>query len=389
MKPIFSAGVRDIRRAVQSGGGGVVDPQPSGDKLKYNPGVRMPLASGFTTRTLTGSGPGASGITTINLNANEHTKIILPNNTWNGQIQINGNGTNTVWVLGGHIRKAFAQASTMVQCLVFNDVHRCYAEGLWLDKGHFAGTGVMARTHAGRPLPEVILQNMLITGCNYMDQSSQGSNWTQHGDWMQLQSQIRSLKIDKLTAYVWNTGFVTNVASVANGGFANQFVTGGAIVETSEWNRLNMKHYDPSFNPGPNLISGFGSIPQGCLLAFFADSCTAVTGTTPKTTYRLSEVYATDLDNNRKTLISILAPGPSQASNCSGVIEGDSFTGKYKHSALLLNSTFVQGGSPPNGDFLNAGNITPNSSTGPSHAGGFNGLNYPQPGTSNHPGYLE
>jgi hypothetical protein len=358
------------------GGGGTTN------KLRWNPNVRVPLSSGFRTITLTGSGPGASQRTIINLNPNEHAKIVLPNNTWNGGIQVNGDGNNVVHVIGGHIRKAFAQASTMVQALVFNDVQKIYCEGLWLDKGHYAGTGIMARTHSGRPLPEVWMQNMLITGCNYMDSSSQGSNWTQHGDWMQLQSQVRFVNIDLMTAYVWNTGFVTNTDSISDPspGFANQFTSGGAIVDICEWSRVNVKHYDPSFNPGPNLISGFGSIPQGCLLYFFADTCNSVTGSVPKTRYRLSEVYATDLDNNRKTLISILAPGPSQASGCPGSITGDSFTGQYRRSEILVDSTFVTGGEPPAGDFVNAGNTSPSSSVGPSHAGGFNGLNYVTPG---------
>jgi hypothetical protein len=357
-------------------------PVPTGTtatKLKYNPAVVAPLAAGYSTITLTGGGPGPGRNQTINLAYNQHARIVLPNNKWVGQLTVYGNGVNTVHIIGGWISNPWTSQGGVNRGLIIRNVRKSYLEGVRIDKEHFAGTTLVFSSNNGTNLGEAWVQNCLMTGINYMDTGGEQDPYTQHGDYIQLQSQMRGLYVDNCTAYYWNTGLVFNQR------FADDYVSGPAVVNGIHISRFNCVVYDSNKNPKRTLISGAGYPSKNHKAFFFSDACSYSTDSRTRTIFKLDQVYAEDLQRTtdpqggvRRKLGQLCAPWQDAYSSCAGVVSGDPFVGQYSHS-LLLVSGYVKGGLPSSGNFVNAGTLI-DSSRGPVHSGAFNGLNYVSPG---------
>jgi hypothetical protein len=353
---------------------------PSSAKLKYNPNVVAPLAPGYRVITLSGSGPGPGNAYVINLSPNQHARIVLPNNKWVGSLQIFGSGTNTVQLIGGWLSYPYTDPSKNSTPLTIRNVRRTYIEGLRIDKDHFAGNGITLSSSSSTNLGEAWVQNCLITGINYMDAAgTEQDAYTKHGDYIQLQSQMRGLYIDHTTAYFWNTGLVFNQR------FADDYVSGPAVLNGIHISRFNCVVYDSNNNPKRTLISGANNPSKNHKAFFFSDGCSYSTNSRTRTTFKLDQVYAEDLQRTtdrqggvRRQLGQLCAPWQDAYSSCAGLVSGDPYVGQYSHSLLLVTG-YVKGGMPSSGDFVSGGTLT-DSSRGPVHTGAFTGLNYTSPG---------
>jgi hypothetical protein len=352
----------------------------TGAKLKYNPSVVAPLAPGYTTFTLTGSGPGPGKTHTINLATNQHARIVLPNNKWVGQLNVQGNGVNTIHIIGGWISNPWTSNGGANRGIIIRNVRRSYIEGVRVDKDHFAGTAIVFSSNSGTNLGEAWVQNCLMTGINYMDSGgTERDPYTQHGDFIQLQSQMRGLYIDKTTSYYWNTGLVFNQR------FADDYMSGPAVVNGIHISRFNCVLYDSNKNPKRTLISGAGYPSKNHKAFFFSDACSYSTDSRTRTVFRLDQVYAEDLQRTtdpqggtRRQLGQLCAPWQDAYSSCAGLVTGDQYLGQYSHS-LLLATGYVKGGLPTAGDFVNGGTLS-DTSRGPVHNNAFTGLGYASPG---------
>jgi hypothetical protein len=321
--------------------------------------VRCPLTNP-TTRVVTSA-------QTITLNSGEHSIIELPTaSAISGKIHIVGNGTSNqrVWVIGGRINNSLNNTSgTTAACLDVQGVNIAYLEGLRLDKLNQIGDNLITRSFGSNVGPRLFVQNCLFIGANYIDPGI-------HGDGLQVQSQIRGLYMHRVTSLTYNQGFTVNLF------FANDFASGPAILERVEWTDVNWTILDSRQNPQLN------SSNLNHHAMFLWDSSSV----TPRILYTLDNIWAEDLQRltdaqggTRRTLAQLVAPSiGGDFSGVGGTVSGDSFTGTWNPPAQSgtagqITGT-VRGGTPTNGDFV------PTT---------FTGLNYPQPGTSGHPGYLE
>jgi hypothetical protein len=355
-------------------------PTTTSTRLKYAPNIVAPLKSGYSTITLSGTGPGAGKSHTINLAYNQHARIVLPNTKWVGQLNIFGNGVNTIHIIGGWLSNPWTAPGAANHVLVIRKVRRVYLEGLRLDKEHFAGDALAFSAIDSTDLTEAWVQNTLITGVNYMDTGGvEQDPYSIHGDFIQLQSQTRGLYIDKVTAYYWSQGLVFNQR------FANTRMSGPAVVNGIHMSRFNCLVYDSNKNPKRTLIANAGAPSKNHKAFFFSDACSYTQDASTRTVFKLSQVYAEDMQRttdpqggNRRKLGNLCAPWMDSYSGCAGVVSGDPYTGRYTHSLIMPNG-YVTGGIPPEGDFVYGGTLV-DSSRGPIHKNAFNGLNYLSPG---------
>jgi hypothetical protein len=376
------------------------NPTPSVRALTYDPDVVCPLGINVRTVTLTAPGPGAGVQQTITVVANETVIVRLPTTgIWNGQLRINGptGGQGArVRIIGGYMRNAHTSnpgtGTNVNRILYCSNLTTVYIEGVRFDKANYAGTCIV---HHGAPGGDMYVQNCLFTGVNYMEDAD-GDTYTQHGDFLQCQSQVRGLYVDMCTAYIYNTGFITNQS------FASDSVTGAAIVNQSKWKRVNVNIYDSSRNPKSTLISGATSAQLQNHCAFFWLDGT----TTPRTTYLFEDVYCYDLQpasvtqTTRRSLNCLNSPSSCVISltGLNGTISGDAYLGTYTPPSTWATGV-VKGGIPgvhhakdtgtASGDWVEGGTIAYSGpGGGPVHNSAFTGLQYPQPGEAGHPGYI-
>jgi hypothetical protein len=388
LKPLLAARVRDIRRGVQSGGGGGT---PGSSALRYNPGVRMALAPGFSTYNVP-VGTGSSSQYLITLAAGEHAKVFLPTSQARmGPVRIEGstNTNNRVWLIGGQVKDHLNLPRSNNDMVTFAGIDHVYVEGVWFDKRNTVGSAIgwagrTANSPAGTA-PKctwIWLQNCLVTGVNYAD-TGDGDADTEHGDFLIQQHECNGgVRMHQCTAWFWNTGLITTNSPVTPGGY--------------HFSKCNFILYDSRYNPKPNLYPSWGAWGNSTNHSVFLQGCTV-------NDFRAEDVYIHDdqpignfpiTDSNgttthtRRGVAGLL--GTWQSGGCL-TITGDTYTGTATGSGFTGS---IIGGIPPNGHFVNSGTVSygsqtyPNA-TGPVHTGNFDGLNYPQPGTAGHPGYQE
>jgi hypothetical protein len=381
----------------------------AGQGLRFNPDTdpNIRLNSSFTTRTISLSQGNQSSppIIDITLNSGEHTKIVLPSNgILYARLRINGVAGNgqRVHIIGGHI----AAPSFATTGLTLRAIDCVYLEGLRVDKRHFIGDCVVTASLNGGRAGRLYIQNCLFTGPNYGDADiGDAPSGGAHGDALQLQTQTRALHMDKVTMYGWEQCFLTNSS------FADDFFTGPAIVETSTWSRVNFHCYRSRYNPkkalmGPSgtaNLTGFGRT-LGSVICQFADN-----DAYPPNVFDLSDVWVWDdqtvtesyswdygtgsatspsgvqtISDSRRRVGDLARPSPLVGNNeasIEGTVSGDSYTGRLTlHPSMTAGadgSSYVSGGIPPGGDFVNGGNLQYGAvSTGPTHSGAFTGLGY-------------
>jgi hypothetical protein len=394
MKPLFAASVRDIRRAVQSGGGGGT---PGSNALKYNPGQRVPLTSPATR--VVGVGTGAQ--TTITLNSGEHSIIQLPTDQARiGKVRIEGTGgtNNRIWIMGGQIKSATDSnggATDANDCLNLAGIDHAFIEGVWFDKRHRVGStcAFASRNHVSgvASAGAVWMQNCLFTGVNYMDtgNGSDGDFQEEHGDFLIFQHLAVRLRMYRCTGWTWNTGFVTS----------------GGWTDGAEFHNCNWNIYDSRFNPKPSIYPGQRLTNSPNHSVSFTNCDTPSNWTfnecylhddQPVGTFSLAGVNGGAATTHTKRPLQNLLTDPfnnTPAWDTCGAFTGDPYTGVLDPTISQVTGV-VRGGIPPNGHFVNSGTLSygtqqwPNASP-PTHTGNFTGLNYPQPFTSGHPGYLE
>lgn len=365
----------------------VTAPPVSGNKLRYNPNIRVPLDPGFSVYNIGSGSLSTQPHTSIQLDAGEHAKIIINNGTgvYNGTLGVRGvlHSDNRVWIIGGQIqsRKWNATAFTLL------GIDHCYVEGVWINKNHYTGDAVALAGGGG-----YWFQNCLITGPNYSDTNNGDNPTGPHGDTMQVQSHTKYLHLHRVTMYGWHQGFLFNNKTSTD---LNRYTAGTpTIVDTTTWRDVNIRCYRSRYNPKAVLqdqITYFH--PKGSVMMHFGDNDSyppvkfAVENMWIWDDQTVTETYV-DMNGNtttdsRRGIHNLIRPNPavSSADNAwYGTIAGDNFTGTYTLHPLL-GTGFVQGGVPPGGDFVNGGDLQYGLvNTGPTHLGAFSGLNYVSPG---------
>lgn len=402
---------------VSGGGGGGGG---SGLKLRHNPNLVAPLSAGFSVYNI-GSGSSSTWpTTTITLAPGEHAKIIINNGTapYNGKLIVQGtiNSDNRVWIIGGQVRFATTKGeSNADDAFVIRGIDYAYLEGLRIDKGHHIGTCLVfaSRSSSSLGMGRVWVQNCLITGTNYADGGSSvatsndrrpdGTNYTSHGDYIILQTQLRAFHVDMVTAYAWHTGFILNSNK------ANIAFPGAAIVEPATWNRMNVHLYRSRYNPKPVILPDYSWTTRnirGSNIYHFADNpaytnpthevtdCWAWDDQTTDETYTFEGISVSD---SRRGLSALIRPGSGVSSTDQslwGTVTGDPYTGTYTMDPVLTTpgkTAVLKGGVPgihggvdtgnASGDYVDGGDLQYGLvSTGPTHLGAFTGLNYVSPG---------
>jgi hypothetical protein len=385
-QPLLTVNRRDKRRPVQGGGGGGTP--STGEKLLYNPALRVPLTSPITL-TVPASTAGNTSVYTVRLGQSsassgstfqnvtqKHAKIIMPN-IRHGRLDIFATPETDcrVWIIGGQIKR-YSPAATRL--LTIQGVDHAYLEGMWLNGNHLAGSGIVNNGSGSLNTHSMWVQNCLITGINYLD-TAQGDFDTAHGDFVISQLAMRGgMWFNKVTGWCWVTGFI--MAGATSGNYPLGF----------HFTDCNFYLYNTQYNPKAVMYPGQSVGYQTGAAIFFqiGDNCV----NWPMT---FDECYLWDdqpgtvlapdgtTSDSRKSLATL-----ARFNNCR-TVSGDTFTGTV--DPTLSNTTgVIRGGIPPNGNFVNSGLLQYGSvNTGPTHSGCFDGSNYPQPTDSNHPGYLE
>jgi hypothetical protein len=327
-----------------SGGGGT---------LKWDPDVVAPLGTGFTTLNI----PAAGG--TFTVAAGQKVLAVLNGGTAavTGRVQFNGTpgSGNVVRIIGGQISRTAVSTTGPTNnnaCLVFTGIDTAYVEGVLVDKNKQSGSGIIFfNTNATAPgRGRLYIQNSRIQNIGYQHSGRCGETFTQHGDWLIIQSQIDGVFLDNVTGTTFNTGFLVN-------SFFDD-ADGPCFRDQLYFRRVNTRILDTS-------QAVVGTCETGHNAYWLYEDCT-------NQPYRATfeDVWATDDDDSgRRTLQELVMPnsGYSPAAGCVMVRSGDTYTGTLTPPSLLASmwTGNIKGGVPPTGDFV---------------ASTFTGLNYQSPG---------
>jgi hypothetical protein len=394
-QPLLTVNRRDKRRPVQGGGGG--GEPGTGEALLWNPGVRVPLTNPVTINVPSGSsgnttdysitlGAGSNSSTSTSITRTEkHAIIILPTGSKrHGPIKVTGSGSNQncrVWMVGGNMKKYSPQTSRLLH---FQGIDHVYIEGLWLECSNLVGSAIVMQGLNGGA-GWLWAQNNLITGVNYADTTNCDFT-TAHGDLCIYQSScIGGVRWYKNTGWYWNTGFIWTGDTTYPTGYPQ-----GIQMIKCDWNL-----YDNRYNPKPSLYTGVTGNSNSHQCFFMACNSLPITMTDvylwddqPTTSFSTTSENGNCVVTHSKKSLAAMAG----MSSCR-TVAGDTYLGTVTLTGTN-RSGVITGGIPPNGHWVNSGTIDygaaiwPNA-TGPVHSGNFDGLNYPQPFSANHPGYLE
>jgi hypothetical protein len=288
-------------------------------------------------------------------------------------------------MIGGQLRTGSLTSTTRITDIA--GIDKFYAEGLRLDKRHTVGSGFTLATAGGTVggnglSGELWAQNCLITGCNYAHQPD--GDWiTQHGDWCIRQATAGggAIHLYRCTFYFWHTGLINS----------------GPINGIDEFRDCNWVIYDSRYNPKAVLYASVanGQIANSPRHSNFFYGCAS--------THQKVFNNAWCHDDQPQSVDGIVLEGETHfkkklaehflwnQDGCPPTITGDQYTGTAtfpNQSSRVTGSVF--GGRPPAGDFVSGGDLQYGLvNTGPTHLGAFDGFNWPQPGTSLHPGYRE
>jgi hypothetical protein len=210
-----------------------VTPDPA-NPLFISPNASF-IALTSPTTTNVGSGGG-----TVTLGSGDHRRITLNSGTAavNGNVTINGvaSSGNRVHIIGGQINRAFEDATAASHCLRLNNVARVLIEGVRFDKQNTAGDCISINGS----WEVVVILNCLGVGINYRD-TSRGHAFTQHGDFVQIQTAGGLIIMDLASFYSWSQGILTNSS------LGTPTLSCGGVLK-----RVNGHAYDTSLNPIPN-----------------------------------------------------------------------------------------------------------------------------------------
>jgi hypothetical protein len=347
--------------------------------------VRLALTPGFSTYNIPATTTN-NGQHIVTLASGEHAKIVLPTSQARvGGVRIQGTGgtNNRIWIIGGQI-KSHPTAAT--DCLNLAGIDHSYVEGVWLNKAHAVGSACAFATRNNitgvASAGSVWMQNCLITGVNYMD-TGDGDFQTEHGDLWIFQHPAVRFRVYRFTGWPWNTSFITS----------------GAFSDGAEFYDTNINFYDSRFNPKQEIYGtsvALGNSPSHSVLSSI--SCAHGSRFTFDNFYwhddqPVGNFPITDSNGTTTHTKRTLANMAPLATSCI-TASGDPYTGTLQLTLPGGVTGLIRGGIPPNGNFVNSGTLSygsqqwPNA-TAPTHTGNFDGLNYPQPGTAGHPGYLE
>jgi hypothetical protein len=392
------------------GGGGVVGPGVPTEPLLWNPAVRVALdPNKLRIVNVPASTPGNTADYTVAVNAGEHIILRLPaNEPRHGSVKVTGPGnTDTrLWIIGGQIKRYKKIPGTEGRMLHIHGIDHAYLEGLWLNGQHFVGSGIVNQANNSRSYRQWN-QNLLITGIGYAD-SGQGDDpdLGGHGDLMISQSGLRKGAFwNRVSGWYWATGHIYTASSSWPGDATSELYTEGFKFIDCDFNA-----YNTQYNPKGGLYPGKAFHVQNNSQCFFLGGSSGPcfnfplqfqrcylwddqTGTVSYTD--VHPLGTTNTHSDTRKSLAFLAG----FANCDS-LSGDSFTGTLSRVGMSNTSGVMTGGRPPapfQRGFVDAGELEYGLlSTGPTHAGCFTGLNYPQPnipgfitGSGGHPGYQE
>jgi hypothetical protein len=308
-----------------------------GFRLTYDPEVVCPLTLPNTYNV--------TGNQEIALAAGEHAVLVYPDEPINGYVHVAGvaGGTNRVrTVLGGSHRnwQEYDSASASGKystALRFQDIETAYVEGVFFNKGEYAGDCISFTANGSSPGGTLYVQHCRGTGINYKD-TGQGDSITQHGDFIQITRQSTALRVDYCTADTRRQGILTNSA------LDDEFVSGAALLSGGVLRRVNINAYD---SPTANRP-----------LFYLQDSDSA----TP-IQWTLDRCYMYDRNATPVTsLLRLVAPSTFFGQTTTSA-ETDGSSVSWPAATLISGS--IPYGIPPGGDYV------------PST---FTGLGYSSPG---------
>jgi hypothetical protein len=362
-----------------------------GDPLLWDPNIVVPLTNPVTI-TIPARTVNTTGEYTVTLGASSNSSTstsqsvtarhaiiqLQPAAITHGPLTINGtSGTDCrIWIIGGQLKNYVGTTNAVGSCMHIMGVDHTYMEGVWINQNHRAGGALTVGGRSGDGLTGWLwVQNCLLTGCNYTDQP-QGDWETTHGDFIFSPNSGRGgFRFYKVTAYTWVTGVVLNNIS--------QYPTrwpGGL-----EFRKCDFNVYDTLYNPKLAIYSARPAVIQTGARIFFLGTNSPC----PNIGMTFDECYLWDdqpgtrvvthsdgstSNDSRKSLATLCG-----WDGCR-VVSGDSFTGTVDHTGSA-SIGLVRGGVPPGGHFVDPGDLEYGVfPTGPTHSGGFDGLNYTSPG---------
>jgi hypothetical protein len=296
--------------------------------LKFDPDWVVPLT---TPVTVNATANGANTIT-LNSSANRHVIVTLASGgeqSLSGFLNIRGtaNSDCRVWIIGGG--NAHTDTGSGNHKVVdISNVEKAYAEGLYLSKRGSLGDCLTFRGSAAIG-GTLYLQNCRLEG-------GQTSAAGIHGDALQIQSQIKGLHIYRSTMRAYSQGYLINSS------FADQYVSGSAIVSGSTWEDVNIRVRSESENTETAVSARHG--------LYLQDSVSA-----KPVPYTLTNVFVYDEGAAARGYVGTLCrPGP-QGSNLTAASAGygsieawDTITWP---SATRITGE-VREGLPPGGDYV-------------------------------------
>jgi hypothetical protein len=332
-------------------------PSPSGqpELLTWNPDIVCRLTNPTTENVPTTGYP-----TGFALTAGAHYRFVMPSSVVTGRLYIRGveGSGNRIQIIGGSVRNTTENATNESACVLIQGVDLAYLEGIKADKADTAGDCFIFRGANGIG-GTLYLQNCLAVGANYRNVSL-GHSFSQHGDGLQVQSQITGLFIDKFTIYSWGQGYLINSS------YQNQYALGSSILNGAVLRRMNVHLYDRANNP----ITENTNNPRHCF--YLQDDCSALPIPYTLDAYTADNCYAIDDDPNGDSLLALVAPGTDNAPTCTGTLdESAPFASVYWSDDRQIRGR-VYYGVPPGGDYVNTSTFT--------------GLNYTTPGYATVPG---
>jgi hypothetical protein len=282
----------------------------------------------------------------------------MPSSVVTGRLYIRGveGSGNRIQIIGGSVRNTTEDATNESACVLIQGVDLAYLEGIKADKADTAGDCFIFRGANGIG-GTLYLQNCLAVGANYRDVSL-GHSFSQHGDGLQVSSQITGLFIDKFTIYSWGQGYLINSS------YQNQYASGSSILNGAVLRRMNVHLYDRANNP----ITENTNNPRHCF--YLQDDCSALPIPYTLDAYTADNCYAIDDDPNGDSLLALVAPGTDNTPECSGTLDETTPQSSVYWTDRQITGR-VYAGTPPDGDYV--------SST-------FTGLSYTTPGYATVPG---
>lgn len=319
--------------------------------LSWNPDVVCPLTNPTTYNI------SSSGNVDIQLDPDEHAILDYPNaSVVTGYVDVKGvAGTdNRVVTIGGSTKNSqeFDGGSPdgrKSHCLRFRDIAIAYVEGHKFDKDNKGGDAINIATGDGL-FGRLYVQNCLGVNMNMLDAALFGHPITQHGDFLQVNSQMEGLFLDLCTFYTWSQGYLTN------SNLADQFTPGPTILNGALLRRVNGRALDTASNPVSNPDPTHP-------LFYLQDDCAL-----DPIPYTLEDVYAKDDQAvSPSGIMNLVMPtvnfGGSGVAACGGSYDAGDDSVSWSIATQIRGK--IKYGLPPGGDYVSAG---------------FTGLNYTSPG---------